>query len=178
MRNDAIAWRLLLTGLTIAFVGLPLTLRGQTKDETDKRAIVAGMDRFVGAWNQHDARAFAAVFAEDADFTNWRGESATGRSKIEEFHAPMFATIFKDSHLRYTAIKTRLIRPDVAAVDVHWQMTGGATDAHGNPRPDRQGLLNFVMAKNAGEWQILVMHNLDLTGLPPSNPGNSATKNP
>lgn len=35
MRNDAIAWRLLLTGLTIAFAGLPLTLRGQTKGETD-----------------------------------------------------------------------------------------------------------------------------------------------
>ena len=135
------------------------------------------MDRIVGAWNQHDAKAFAAVFAEDADFTNWRGEGASGRSKIEEFHAPMFATIFKDSHLRYSAIKPRLIRPDVAAVDVHWQMTG-VTDAQGNPRPDRQGLLNFVMAKNAGEWQILVMHNLDLTGLPPSNSGNSATKNP
>jgi hypothetical protein len=73
--------------------------------------------------------------------------------------------------------KTRFICPDVAAVDVHWEMTG-AMDAQGNPRPDRQGLLNFVMAKNAGEWQILVMHDLDLTALPPSNPGNSATKNP
>ena len=177
MRNDAIAWSLLLAGLTIAFAGLPLAVRGQTKDETDQQAIVAVMDRFVGAWNQHDAKAFAAVFAEDADFTNWRGEGVSGRSKIEEFHAPIFATIFKNSHQSYTAIKTRFIRPDVAAVDVHWQMTG-ATDAQGNPRPDRQGLLNFVMAKNAGEWQILVMHNLDLTGLPPSNPGNSATKNP
>jgi uncharacterized protein (TIGR02246 family) len=122
----------------------------------------------MDAWNRHDAKAFAAVFAEDADFTNWRGEGASGRSKIEEFHAPMFASIFKNSHQRYTAIKTRLIRPDVAAVDVHWEMTG-AMDAQGNPRPDRQGLLNFAMAKNAGQWQIVVMHNLDLTALPPSN---------
>jgi uncharacterized protein (TIGR02246 family) len=177
MTNAAFTWRLLLTGLTIAFAGLPLTMRGQSKSETDQPAIAAVVDGFVGAWNQHDAKALAAVFAEDADFTNVRGEGASGRSKIEEFHAPMFATIFKDSHLRDTAIRTRLIRPDVAAVDVHWQMTG-ATDAQGNPRPDRQGLLNFVMVKNAGKWQILVMHNLDLTGLPPSNPGNSVTKNP
>ena len=176
MRNAALAWRLLLAGLTIAFAGLPLTMRGQMKSETDQQAIAAVIDRFVGAWNQHDAKAFAAVFAEDADFTNWRNEGASGRSKIEEFHAPMFATIFKDSHLRYSAIETRLIRPDVAAMDVHWQMTG-ATDAQGNPRPERQGLLNLVMAKNAWEWQIMVMHNLDLTGLPP-NPSNSATKNP
>jgi uncharacterized protein (TIGR02246 family) len=144
--------------------------------ETDRKAIAAMMDRFVGAWNMHDAKAFAAVFAEDADFTNWRGTGTSGRSKIEEFHAPMFATIFKNSHQTYTAIKTRFIRPDVAAVDVHCEMTG-AMDAQGNPRPDRQGLLNFVMAKNDGQWQIVVMHNLDLTPLPPSSLDNPAMKN-
>jgi hypothetical protein len=36
----------------------------------------------------------------------------------------MFATIFKNSHQRHTAVKTRFIRPDVAAVDVNWEMTG------------------------------------------------------
>jgi uncharacterized protein (TIGR02246 family) len=106
------------------------------------------------------------VFAEDADFTNWRGMGETGRSKIEEFHAPTFTTIFKNSHQKYSDIKIRFIRDDVAAVDVHWEMTG-ATDTQGNPRPDRQGLLSFVMAKDAGRWQISVMHNLDLTALPP-----------
>jgi uncharacterized protein (TIGR02246 family) len=161
----------------IAFSGLPLAVRSQATGQTDQQAIVGVIDRFVDGWNRHDARAFAAVFAEDADFTNWQGTGASGRSNIEEFHTPMFATIFKNSHQSYTAIKTRFIRSDVAAVDVHWDMTG-ATDTQGNPRPDRQGLLNFVMAKNAGEWQILIMHNLDLTALPTAKPGNSAIKNP
>ncbi len=176
MRDPSFNWNLLLTGLTIA-LALPLTARGQTKGETDQPAIVAVIDRFVDAWNRHDAKAFAAVFAEDADFTNVRGEGASGRSKIEEFHAPMFASIFKNSHQSYSAIKTRFIRPDVAAVDVHWEMTG-ATDAQGNPRPDRRGLLSFTMEKNSDQWQIVVMHNLDLTALPPSILPNSATKNP
>jgi len=177
MRNAAFTCKLLLAGLTIALAGLPLTSRSQTKGGADQPAITAVIDRFVDAWNRHDAKAFAAVFAEDADFTNWRGEGASGRSKIEEFHAPMFATIFKNSYQSYTAINTRFIRPDVAAVDVHWEMTG-ATDAQGNPRPDHRGLLSFIMTKNAGQWQILVMHNLDLTALPPTNSGKSATKNP
>jgi len=176
MRDTSFNWNLLLTGLTIA-LALPLTARGQTKGETDQPGIVAVIDRFVDAGNRHDAKAFAAVFTEDADFTNVRGEGASGRSKIEEFHAPMFASIFKNSHQSYSAIKTRFIRPDVAAVDVHWEMTG-ATDAQGNPRPDHRGLLSFIMTKNAGQWQILVMHNLDLTALPPTNSGKSATKNP
>jgi uncharacterized protein (TIGR02246 family) len=124
------------------------------------------MNAFVDAWNQHDAKAFAAVFAEDADFTNWRGQGTSGRSKIEEFHAPLFATIFKNSHQTMTDIKIRFVRPDVAAVDVHWELTG-QTDAQGNARPPRQGILNFVMAKKDGKWQIVVMHNLDLTALPP-----------
>ncbi len=146
---------------------LPLAAMAQTGGAPDRQAIRDVMDRFVDGWNRHDAKAFSAVFAEDADFTNWRGTGATGRTKMEEFHAPMFATIFKNSHQKHTEIKIRFIRPDVAAVDVHWEMTG-AMDAQGNPQPDRQGLLSFVMAKNDGQWQILVMHNLDLSALPPA----------
>jgi uncharacterized protein (TIGR02246 family) len=148
----------------LLFMGQPSA--GQT-GETDERAIRAVMDRFVDAWNHHDAKAFATVFAEDADFTKGRGTGASGRSKIEAFHAPVFATIFSKSHLEYTDIKTRFVRPDVATVDVHWKMSG-AIDAQGNPRPEREGLLSFVMANSAGQWEIVVMHNLDISALPPS----------
>jgi uncharacterized protein (TIGR02246 family) len=150
----------------ICILLLSLTALGQSGREADQKAIRELMDRFVDSWNRHDAHAFAAVFAEDADFTNWRGVGASGRSRIEEFHAPVFATIFKNSHQKYDDVKTRFIRDDIAAVDVHWEMTG-ATDPQGNPWPDRQGLLSFVMAKDTGRWQIVVMHNLDLSALPP-----------
>jgi len=78
----------------------------------------------------------------------------------------LFATIFKSSHQTFGEIKIRFIRPDVAAVDVHWDLTG-ATDPQGNPRPARNGLLSFVMAKADGKWDIAVMHNLDISALPP-----------
>ena len=140
----------------------------QTGSNDDRKAIRALIDRFTDAWNKHDAHAFASVFAEDADFTNVAGKGATGRSQIEAFHAPVFATIFKNSHLKYTDVKIRFIRADVAAVDVPWEMTG-VLDPQGNPRPDRVGLLNFTMANDGGQWQIVVMHNLDLTPAPPSS---------
>jgi uncharacterized protein (TIGR02246 family) len=143
-----------------------LAASNQAETDTDRPTITGVVDHFMDAWNQHDAHAFAALFSEDADFTNWRGVGATGRQKIEDFHAPLFATIFKNSHQTYSDIKIRFIRPDVAAVDVPWQMTG-ALDPQGNPRPDRQGLLNFIVAKDAGRWEITVMHNLDTTALPP-----------
>ena len=131
----------------------------------DEKAIRGLMDRFMDSWNRHDAHAFAMVFAEDADFTNVRGVGATGRPKIEEFHAPMFATIFRNSHQTYTDVKVRFVRSDVAAVDVGWEMTG-VLDAQGGAIPNRRGLLNFVMTKDADHWHITVMHNQDLTALP------------
>ena len=151
--------------VAIGVLLLPTLLPSQAT-ETDEPALRAVVDQFMDAWNRHDANAFAAVFSEDADFTNWRGTGASGRSKIEEFHAPMFATVFSKSHQEYTDIKSRLLRPDIAAVDVHWKMTG-MTDRQGNPLPAREGLLNFVMAKNGGRWEVVVMHNLDISALPP-----------
>jgi len=149
-------------GLLVA----PFFLLSQTSKPSDEHAIHGVVDQFMDGWNRHDAKAFAAVFSEDADFTNWRGEGASGRAKIEELHALVFATVFSKSHQEATTVKSRFIRPDVAAVDVRWKMTG-VLDRQGNPRPDREGLLSFVMTKNAAGWEIVVMHNLDISALPP-----------
>jgi uncharacterized protein (TIGR02246 family) len=134
------------------------------ENHVDQQAIEQVIRRFEQAWNDHDARAFASVFAEDADFTNVFGREAQGRTAIEQFHAPMFSTMFKNSRFTPTDTKVRFIRPDVAAVDIHWVMSG-ATDPNGHPWPDRKGLINVVMTRENGEWAILVMHNMDLPAL-------------
>ena len=113
------------------------------------------------AWNRHDARAFAEAFAEDADFTNVFGMVQKGRAGIEAGHAPVFKTMFKDSRLTVMETRVRLIRPDVAAVDVKWTMTG-ARDPHGNPWPERIGLLNWIVTRHGERWLIDVSHNMDL----------------
>ena len=113
------------------------------------------------AWNRHDAHALAEPFAEDADFTNVFGMVATGRAAIEALHAPLLKTMFTDSRLTVTGTRVRLIRPDVAAVDVRWTMTG-ARDPHGNPWPQRVGLLNWIVTRHGEHWLIDVSHNMDL----------------
>lgn len=135
--------------------------------EPDEAAIRNVVTRFVEAWNQHDAHAFSLVFAETADFTNVRGVGASGRAAIEAFHAPIFQTMFKASHQTAAVKSIRFIKPDVAGVDVLWEMTG-STDRNGVPVPLRKGLLSFVMTKQAEQWSILVMHNMDLPAEPPA----------
>ena len=118
----------------------------------------------MDAWNRHDAKSFASLFAEDADFTNWMGQGATGRDAIEKYHQPLFDTRFKTSHQTTENIKVRLIKPDVASVDIWWNMTGAVNGA-GQPRPPRRGILSWIMTKEEGRWLIKVMHNLDLTAI-------------
>lgn len=129
-----------------------------TKAEEGIRKVLAD---FEAAWNRHDAKAFSMVFSEDADFTNVRGQGATGRSAVEKFHSTPFATIFKDTHLEITETKIRFIKADVAAIDAQWEMTG-AKSPEGQDRPLRKGLLSFVMTREGGTWFIAVMHNMDL----------------
>ena len=151
----AMLTKLFVTALLLT--GMPLA---QTpKDDQAVRHLVAD---FVDAWNQHDAHAFAENFTEDADFTNVRGDSAHGRKAVEDFHAPMFATRFKNSHQTADDIKIRFLTADIASVDIRWEMTG-ATDADGTPIPIRKGLLNWVATRHGDRWLILVMHNQDLT---------------
>ena len=155
-----------------AFLSLPLLLilisssaPSQTvtppSREQDEKGIKQVLTAFVEAWNHHDAKAFSLVFAEDADFTNVRGMSAHGRAEVEKFHAPRFATKFKDSNQKIAEIRIRFITPDVAAVDARWEMTG-AKGPDGQDIPLRKGLLNFIMSRSSGQWLILIMHNMDL----------------
>jgi uncharacterized protein (TIGR02246 family) len=117
--------------------------------------------RLIEAWNRHDPHAFAAVFAADAEFTNVFGMQATGRGKIEQFHAPIFETMFKDSHLSADSVRSRLVRPDVATLDLRWSMTG-ARDPIGNEWPRRRGLISVVATRDHDEWLIAAMHNMEL----------------
>jgi uncharacterized protein (TIGR02246 family) len=165
MKRILAAFPLILVLSTFAVGQTAGSQAASTANAQDEGGIKKVLADFEAAWNGHDAKAFSMVFAEDADFTNVRGTSAHGRAEVEKFHAPRFATNFRDSHLTITESKIRFIKPDVAAVDARWEMTG-AKSPEGQDIPLRKGLLNFVMTNEAGKWSIAVMHNTDLT--PPS----------
>jgi uncharacterized protein (TIGR02246 family) len=158
MRNALIA-------ILVTALGIPLTAKatGDANHAADEAAINAVItDRFLAGWNAHDAHLFASAFAPDADFTNVRGMSASGRENIEQFHAQAFQKMFMQSHQTAEVKKMRFLKPDVAVVDVRWEMTGALTP-DGVSRPFRTGLLDLVFTSSSGSWLITVMHNVDLT---------------
>ena len=141
----------------------------------DRVAIEQTMAAFTNAWNAHDAHAFTLPFTPDADFTNVLGATAQGRAGIESFHAPMFATIFKASHLTGVVRSIRFLTAELAAVDVDWQMAG-AESPSGNPAGLRKGLLDWIMQRQSdGSWLIAIMHNTNLPSGNATPPHHSET---
>lgn len=167
MRNALIAILLMALGVAAA----PGANVG-VEQPADKAAINAVItDRFLAGWNTHDAHLFASAFAPDADFTNVRGAGVSGRENIEQFHAQAFQKMFMQSHQTAEVKRIRFLKPDVAVVDVRWEMTG-ALSSDGASIPVRTGLLDFVFTSSGGIWLIAVMHNQDLTPVSTASPGS------
>lgn len=60
---------------------------------TDERAIQGILRQIEAAWNVHDSRGIAKLFAEDASFIHLYGAPLDGRTAIEAAHRVILNTI-------------------------------------------------------------------------------------
>ncbi|MBV9736941.1 MAG: SgcJ/EcaC family oxidoreductase [Candidatus Eremiobacteraeota bacterium] len=81
----------------------------------DIEELVSAME---SAWNNGDSAAFAAAFAEDADFVNVYGLHARGRDAIAAGHQFIFMTVYKGSQVEYRIDSMRELVPGVTLVHV------------------------------------------------------------
>ncbi len=141
--------------------------RSPTRKETRRRGrgprdpVARLADELAAAWNRHDAKAFAALFATDAEFTNVMGQRVLDRRGIRNLHAPRFRTSYSQSHLVLRVERVRLLDPNWTSADLRWELTG-LLDADGNLRPLRTGLMHWVVSTSHARPQIVVSHNQEL----------------
>jgi uncharacterized protein (TIGR02246 family) len=107
------------------------------------------------AWNAANGEAFAAPFAEDADFVTIRAEHFRGRPAVAAGHAAIFRTIYAGSTNHLSVETARLLRADVALVCVHSKL-----DAPQGPLAGRhRARFTLVLTKGRGGWEIAALHN-------------------
>ena len=142
-----------------------------TKDEArsqDEVAIKKLMENVVVAWNTHDGVSFSVLFAEDADFTNWRGTLRIhGREEINQMNANLATGMFRQSTLTLTDAHIRFFAPDVAVVHCDWNLVGAIDYDGKGTMPPRTYLPLFIVTKVNGAWSIAVYQNVLLQPLPP-----------
>lgn len=113
------------------------------------------------AWNGHDARLFASLFTEDADYVAAGGDRWSGRGRIEREIAARFAGGRGGDTATFTGTTVRLVSADVAVVHCTWSFApGGAAESGGGPA--RRGILSLVAVATGGEWRVAALHNTDI----------------
>jgi uncharacterized protein (TIGR02246 family) len=125
--------------------------------DADSAAIKQCVAAWEDAWNRHDAHATATRYVEDGDFSSTTGIPSHGWKELEEHYNAIFTTFLKDAHRTDTVKSIRFLTPEIASVDIDWQMTGAKT-RDGQDVPIRKGLLTWIVTKHNGQWMITIYH--------------------
>ena len=131
---------------------------GSASDEEAIRKVMADYD---GTWNQHDVKAHAQLFTEDADFVDVVGAYLKGRSEIERQHTEMHTGQYKDSHMTTISVAVRFLRPDVAVVHRAAELVSGRGSVK------RRMFVTGVMTKQDNRWLIAAAQNTQRSGQAP-----------
>jgi len=140
--------------------------------DRDRASIEKSVQNYMDSWNSHNVHAVAMTYAEDCDFVNNFGDVTHGRAGMEATFGPFMTGVYSATNQTGKVRSIRFLKPDVAAVDVDWEMTG-AKNQDGTVRPTRKGIHSLVMTKQGdGSWLITIMHVHEFTATPRiTNPG-------
>jgi uncharacterized protein (TIGR02246 family) len=123
--------------------------RSATRD-ADREQINTILQGVEDAWNKHDMRALANLFHEDGVWILWTGDVWTGRKAIEEGHAAVHRTVFRNSVQREQLEELTFVGPDAAVLRYCSTLTG---DERAPEKLIRSRKI-MVMTKRDGGWKI------------------------
>ena len=111
-------------------------------------------DAFAAAWNRHDTKAMAAMWAPDGDLANPVGRWAKGTAEVEKLFADEHATIMKKSTYKNGAMSVRPLSGDMALAD--WDVEiSGEVGPDGKTLPTEKAHVTSLMKKAGGKWWIV-----------------------
>lgn len=116
---------------------------------------------FQAAWNNHDMKAFAALFHQDATYVNRFGHYVKGIDEIIALHQPIHDTIYSDSTLENELIDVTSLTNDICTSHFWSRLTAGLAHPQGPHQIDT--LILTVLVKENNSWCIQALENVTLT---------------
>jgi uncharacterized protein (TIGR02246 family) len=145
--------------LSMAVIGL-LVRPARADEAAEKAALQKVGEAFIEAFQKGDAKAVAAFWVADGDYTDLTGRHLKGRDAIEKAFAEYFAEN-KGLKVRIDSLSLRFVTPEVAIED-------GVTEvASADSAPPSRARFTNVHVKKDGKWQLSSVR--DAVYAPPSN---------
>ena len=123
----------------------------------DQVAVNVAVDQLVGeiaeAWNAGDARAYGARYCPDGTFTNTDGTLDLGRDEVVRTAGEAFQGVLAGTKFSTAVRKVRLVRPDVAVVDLDTRVSG-------TPGGEVRISQMLVLVEEDDRWWITAQHNV------------------
>jgi uncharacterized protein (TIGR02246 family) len=117
---------------------------------SDREKITAIIHSWEGSWNRHDMHALASLFHEDGIWVLWTGQVWKGRTAIEEGHAAVHKTVFRNSLQREKLEELTFVGPDAAVVRFYSTLTG---DERAPDKVVRSRKI-LIATKRNGIWKV------------------------
>ncbi len=122
---------------------------------SDRSRLEKLVEALEDAWNAGDSTAFAAAFAEDADFVNVYGMHARGRTAIAKGHHFIFTTIYRHSKVEYRVVSVRMLAPGVALVHASARLNVPGGPLAGTHEAFWSGVATLI----DDAWKFAAFHN-------------------
>ena len=121
-----------------------------TNSGKDREQITAILRQWEDAWKAHDMAAFASLFHEDGVWILWTGDVWKGRMVIEEGHAAVHKTFFRNSIQREHLEELTFVGPDAAIVRFCSVLTGDERA----PNELIRSRKFLVVTRRQGTWKV------------------------
>jgi len=118
-------------------------------------------EAFIARWNANDGDGLGRLFDVDARFVNVVGLIWHDREAIARNHQIAFDSFFRHARGTIRRMERHDLADGVAALHVHWRMTG-QIERDGREGAPRRGILLLVCRRGADGWSIAVAQNTDL----------------
>jgi uncharacterized protein (TIGR02246 family) len=122
----------------------------QATDGNDDAAVRVLYREWLKRWNERNAGAYAALFAEDGNIVGFDGSPENGRAEIASHVGQVFAN---HQTARYIGIirEVRFLAPGIALVGA---VAGMVPPGKSELNPAVNAMQTLVVVKQDGEWRI------------------------
>ena len=124
--------------------------QARTDRATDRQQIEAIISQWESAWNTHDMARFSALFHDDGVWVLWTGAVWTGRPAIEEGHAEVHRTVFRNGTQRELLEELTFVGPDAAVARFCSVLEG---DERATEKLVRSSKI-VVLTRREGTWRV------------------------